>query len=355
MHPDSAGWTARAAEQARALGAEPVRLYWNDPKPDVGLPAAARAARHALVAEAARARGVRAVLFGHTADDAAENVWMRERGTPVGTLQPWSPSPVWPAGRGVFVFRPLLEARRSELRRLLVERGAEWVDDPANADERFARVRARNALATTVGVQPELVQSTADPPSWSERWGALRLTRGAVLDKARLAALLVCASGRERPPRAAALERLLARWRTGDPFEATLAGAQMQAERDVVWATRERGRSDAAPLALEPGAERVWDGRFLVRTGNAGVVVRPLRGLSKRLSSDTADRLKAAPSLVRATLPAFVDANGEVACPLLDPEAGPHEAASLVGTRLAAAWGNVRRESDIVSPSLLAR
>lgn len=355
LHPDSARWTDGAEAHARRVGAESVRLSWQGDKPTTGLPEAARSARHRLIANAARARGVRVVLFGHTADDAAENLWMRAEGVPLGRLQPWSPSPVWPEGRGVFVLRPLLHAARAELRTLLRDRGVEWLDDPANTDLRFARVRARRALDGGPAHIAAGPACSTDAPQWTERWSAVRLPRDAAIDEARLSALLVCVAGGERPPRSAALARLLARWRDGGDFTATLSGARVEAAGDEVQVTREPGRRGLQSLPLAAGGEAVWDGRFLVRTQASGASVRPLAGLAARLSRDDARRLREAPASARATLPAFVDADGRVTCPLLDPQEGPHQAISLVGARLHAAWGGVRRESDITAPSLLAR
>lgn len=355
LQADSARWTTFALDQARQAGAEPVSLAWDGDKPDAGLPAAARAARHRLIADAAPARGVRVVLFGHTADDVDESAWMRDRGTPIGRLRPWAPSPAWPEGRGVFILRPLLGVRRSELRDLLRRRGASWLDDPANADVRFGRARARQALANAAPAPTETPRAVGDPPPWSETWGAVGLPRRASLDEGRLAALLVCVSGRERPPRGAPLARLLARLHDEAPFTSTLAGAQVAANDHAVWIVRERGRRASEALTLQPGVEAVWDGRFLVRTNDAGVTVRPLAGLAGRLSRESGVRLRQAPPAVRPTLPVFVAENGAARCPLLESASGPHAATSLVGARLHAAWGGIARESDVLPPSLLAR
>ena len=85
--------------------------------------------------------------MAHTADDMAESDWMRDRGATLGALREWSPSPSWPQGRGLMLLRPALAERREDLRAYLTTRGAQWVEDPGNADPRFGRSRARAALA----------------------------------------------------------------------------------------------------------------------------------------------------------------------------------------------------------------
>src|SRR5213079_1546584 len=122
-------------------------LGWSGDKPTTGLPAAARAARHALLADAAREAGARAILMGHTADDILEARLMRAEGSTTPDPREWTPSPAWPQGRGVFLLRPLLDLRRADLRRWLSARGETWIDDPANEDASYARPRARQALA----------------------------------------------------------------------------------------------------------------------------------------------------------------------------------------------------------------
>ena len=81
------------------------------------------------------------VLLGHTLDDQAETVLLGLlRGSGIRSLAGMS------ARRGPFL-RPLLGIRRAETEAACREWGVEWWSDPMNTDPRFARVRARSALA----------------------------------------------------------------------------------------------------------------------------------------------------------------------------------------------------------------
>jgi tRNA(Ile)-lysidine synthase len=138
----SAEVAARAADQARGLGLDPVRVVRVEVerRSPAGPEAAARAARYAALEAAAAELGAAAVLLAHTLDDQAETVLLGlARGSGAASLQGMA------AESGIYR-RPLLGIRRSTTRAFCADsRLAAW-DDPHNADPSYARVRVRERV-----------------------------------------------------------------------------------------------------------------------------------------------------------------------------------------------------------------
>ncbi len=358
----SHGWAQHCATRAASLGAEPVSLVWERDRPSgdaSGLPAAARSARHRLLATAAKARGAKVLIFGHTQDDRYESDWMRRtEGSTLGQLKIWGPSPVWPEGRGLFLLRPVLTQSREELRALLTERGLDWIEDPANQDPRFGRARARMALsdlkaaALSEGTDPE-------PIYWPKDLGPLTDYGALVLDRAALqlaseglesfmGRALLSVSGHDAAPRYGALQRLTTALRAESPFSATLSGAQVRASADQVWIVREAGRRGIEPLDLTPKdlASRVWDGRFQIDGGLDCGQIKTLRGNAKRLGPLDRRRLAHLPAPLRPTLPLVAQSDGRVHLPTFTGEAPSLNIAaqSVILQRLEAACGRIISE-----------
>ena len=126
--------------RAEALGLPFVRLAVDVARHrrGTGLQDAARRARLGALAALAAERGARRVALGHQAADQAETILFRiVRGTGLAGLKGI------PYLRGTFV-RPLLDLSRAEILRYLRRRSIPFVDDPSNADLRFARARIRH-------------------------------------------------------------------------------------------------------------------------------------------------------------------------------------------------------------------
>ncbi|WP_374599641.1 tRNA lysidine(34) synthetase TilS [Brevundimonas sp.] len=380
LNPDSARWTAFARDAALAVGADWQGLRWQGPKPVTGLPAAARRARHALLAEAARAAGARVILLGHTADDVAEADWMRAEGSTMGRVREWSPSPVWPEGRGLMLLRPLLDIRRQALRDWLAAQGAAWIDDPGNDDVRYARSRARTSLlrlreggppsgsdagrlcASAQAVAP---YNNMTSPTSGHRSSPFRLADryapegssplplgegflifGRTLSRPTLAAALVCAGGSDRMPRGDRLTALIARLATTDTFTASLCGARLHAASDHILIHREAGEFNRRPppdLPLTPAVEAVWDGRWAVKVDESGWTVTAAAGRLAALSKADRAVLKSLPPAVRPTRPVLIRNDRDA--PVLAGTTG--QARSLVEQRLALALDAVTHERHL--------
>lgn len=342
LHPASGEWTTHARQMAERAGADWRGLEWTDEKPASGLPAAARLARHALIAGAAREAGALVILMAHTADDRAEAAWMRERGSSLGELREWAPSPVWPDGRGLMVLRPLLDTSRAELRTFLSSRHETWIDDPANDNPASIRVRARQALD---GASPPVL---ADGPLPAK---GLSVEGGVVRAPANtpwLGAVLTCAAGAAGPPRADRLHALAERLASGEPVQATLAGATLVSDGRTLSAAREIGRSPAADLLLNADAVQVWDGRYAVEALEPGWIIGLAAGRRAGLSRDDRARLDRLPAIGRGSHPVLF--RGDGASPVLASDGVTVR--DLVADRLRLATGGAPREADLIPPAM---
>jgi tRNA(Ile)-lysidine synthase len=172
---------------------------------------AGRQARYRFLEEVAAAHGPEALIAtAHTADDVAETILLRlVRGSGLRGLRGI------PARRGRIV-RPLLHARRTELRAALDAAGVSYVTDPSNADVAHARNRVRAELLPAIErLNPAAVEALT-------RFGRLAADDDDLLDALAAAELTQRRDPAEasidwhRPP-ARALGRRILRLAIGDP------------------------------------------------------------------------------------------------------------------------------------------
>ncbi len=142
------GLRAEAAREAREVKRLARRLdlphrtlRWTGTKPKTGLPAAARAARYRLLAQAARQSGATHILTAHTRDDQAETLLMRLlRGSGIAGLAAMARES---ERDGVRLARPFLDVSKSRLIATLKKAKIDFADDPTNRDLSFTRPRLR--------------------------------------------------------------------------------------------------------------------------------------------------------------------------------------------------------------------
>ena len=282
----SAERTDLAVTRAKAMGVETVVRSWSDPD-KTAQQAAARQARYNLIGETLRERGLETLLTAHTLTDAVETAIMSDG---AAMIRPVTYAPVWPGLLRVDVVRPMLEISRAEVRSYLSQNGLPFIDDPANADTRFARVRARERV--TRGAELDLRSEMedwrdalhAEAVSWAE-WlpeiasspsGELLVPHDVPTALFRLA--LASAGGVSKLTDIRRVEALM---NTGG----TLGGAFTFIEPGGLRLGRDPGAilgRDAVvpmmPLPLDQFQDMIWDGRFRVRTETPGLLLSPLGG-----------------------------------------------------------------------------
>jgi tRNA(Ile)-lysidine synthase len=327
-------------------------LTWRGSKPGSNVQAMARQARYQLLADWCRRHGVIDLLVAHHQEDQAETLMLRlMRGSGVDGL-----AAMMPVARrnNIRLLRPLLGTPKSRLQASCKKFRQAWVDDPANQNDSFARVRVRKLMTDYAGdgLTAERLSATATRMAQAAAaldQAAQDLLAGAVrfypegyaeIDANRLPAtpreiglrtlarVLGAVGGGEYRPRYDRLNSIfdavcshtLGRGRT-------LAGCHLMADKNLVRVMRENRHIE--PLALKAGAALLWDGRFEVRLGkvrggnNTGLQVDAL-GRAKwsevraQINETGVDqRLPRLPAKVRQCLPALWRGNELLAVPQL--------------------------------------
>jgi tRNA(Ile)-lysidine synthase len=145
LRPESAAEAKSVAALCRRLGVAHCTLIWKGAKPATRVQERAREARYRLLVDHARAIRADAVVTAHHADDQAETVLFRLlRGSGVSGLRGMD---ALSARDGVTLARPLIGVKKSELVAFVQARRTPFVDDPSNADPRYARTRVRALIA----------------------------------------------------------------------------------------------------------------------------------------------------------------------------------------------------------------
>ena len=269
------------------------------------------------------------LVTGHTMDDQAETVLMRQARTDTAE----SLAGIWETANwnGVKLLRPLLGQQRAELRAYLKSIGQPWLDDPSNEDVKFERVRVRQALAheTRPDQRKMELAEIADKAGselvcsatgWSRATQAYHEGFGIVpragfceLDPSlqrRVLLQLIQTYGAGSRAEPGELDHL-AKWITGQELSRrTLGGAVLARREASVLIGREWARISPVPAIVPDAGEVLWDGRFLVRApANSQIVpVGSVKAVARR---------EDIPSFVQQSLPAVLLGDGGVAIPHL--------------------------------------
>jgi len=281
LRPEAAAECARVSETFAAIPSCSTHiLHWDGEKPAHGLQAAARVARYALLADWCRAHGVLHLAVGHTANDQAETVAMRQaHGSGASGLA--GMAAVRPES-GVQLLRPLLTVPRAAIRDWLRARGQSWIDDPSNELTKFERIRIRQSLSDeATRLLLEQARQCGQERGRLERSAAALLAEAAQLHDGGYVAIKLeafLAAGHE--VRATALRQITLSVSGADyasdledilssiservPGSRTRGGCLFQTLQGRLCVFREAA-AIAAPVRVAPGWTGPWDRRFGLR------------------------------------------------------------------------------------------
>jgi tRNA(Ile)-lysidine synthase len=328
LRADSAGEARLLAARARALGIGFAGLRWEGAKPRTGVLPAARDARYEALERECASRGILHLLVAHNSEDQAETVALRaeRRSGPTGLA---GMSAIVERGH-VRILRPLLGATHADLLAVCREAGVPWLEDPSNASPATARARLRAApppppdpaaAAIRRAREGELARRLARAVALFPE-GFARLTVGELgaddLAVEALTRLARCIGGGVHGARRERTQSALVRLRAGETV--TLGRCRFVPGAEGIVVAREAAHLEGR-VALVPGVETRWDGRFVLRAAGA------LPGLRVgALGADGWDLLPIAsrdphrariPLAARAVLPALWDLEGLHAVPYL--------------------------------------
>jgi tRNA(Ile)-lysidine synthase len=156
LRPESAAEAQAVATLCAKLGVAHATLVFRGAKPSSRVQERAREARYRLLIDHAHAIGADMIATAHHADDQAETVLFRlMRGSGVAGLRGME---AISKRDGVAIARPLLGLMKRDLVAFAKSRGTDFVEDPSNADPRYARTRLR---ALSAGLAAEGLDTEA--------------------------------------------------------------------------------------------------------------------------------------------------------------------------------------------------
>ena len=287
LRKSSAAEARKVKRWCKALGVKHHTLKWRHGEVATGLQAKARNARYDLMTGWCAKHGIKTLLTAHTADDQAETVAMRMK----RTSSPASLAGIWPQAEwnSIGIMRPLLSKRRKALRIYLVSNDQEWIEDESNSNEKFERVRIRNAapniaLASGAAQAQKLVTTAKrEAKNWMAKnlmvteAGMVRFSTSsfAVLkDMARDEALQKIISLCGGAATELAKRRELLNWLAAkDSPRRTLGRVVFAKTKNEICAAREAARIDAKPFPITSGKPVIWDNRFFVSAPKGSTIV----------------------------------------------------------------------------------
>lgn len=165
LRPEAAEEASFVGQQLESIANASHHILVWDHKEDVGsrIQEKARAARYELMYDFMHEQEVKYLFLGHHQDDQAETFLFRlAKGSGLDGLS-CMPVRSKQQGNGIILCRPLLGEGKTEILKFLEEQKINYVEDPSNKNEHYARVRLRNSMGvlSEEGLSSKRLYSTA--------------------------------------------------------------------------------------------------------------------------------------------------------------------------------------------------
>lgn len=119
-------------------------LKWQGGNKTSNIQSNARDARYRLMTDFCKSNNIPNLLVAHNKEDQAENVLLRlMRGSGVDGLCGMKNKTN--IGK-IDIYRPLLNTAKAELRKFIKQQKQQWIEDPSNKDDKYARSRVRKFI-----------------------------------------------------------------------------------------------------------------------------------------------------------------------------------------------------------------
>lgn len=144
LRPESRGEATRVGEWAVAWGIRHVILEWVHDNPMSRLQERARKARYELLTEWCKQHQISTLILGHHQQDQEETFWLRlASGSGLDGLRGMKKRLV---RNDVVFLRPFLGFSKEQIKKTLLAKKQEWIEDPSNQNSHFFRGRFRHFL-----------------------------------------------------------------------------------------------------------------------------------------------------------------------------------------------------------------
>lgn len=303
-------------------------LTWDGKKPSSNIQALAREKRYQLLSDYCKTNNIHHLITGHQADDQAETVLLRIiRGSGIDGIAGMQESSKI---NNIFILRPMLSIRRSEIMKMIQETQWLYVEDPSNKNSAFSRIKVRNLLSNpewsfmhnklqllgknATRARNYLQQQTDN--FIKNKWTFSELGTASInlheyiteheeIALRALSKVLMYIGGNTLPPRLVQIEKIYSDLKTNQWNDRTLFGCILRLRKKQLSIMREY-KDIPTYMPVIANKVTVWDNRFIVESDTDGYIQKlSVENINELLKPLIAPNKIPLPYEILMTLPSF--------------------------------------------------